>query len=215
MTRFSVFFLLAMMACPSVFALTVPDDDCPANWGPEAGPAECSYVHTCTRSDSGASITDPGTPDVTLGAELVCDNCDPGCPETEPPPLSCTEALTVTYTESLSASISSEIGVDAGITATLGSTIGAEEGRQLSAEVTCGSGAFSPCKKGSYKSKMNVYLNVKAEITHTYSWVCTKVSGPASCNGEHTDPGGETKSTATANKGSNTATCAWGGYQDC
>jgi hypothetical protein len=216
--------MLRMFAIAMVFSLsgqlayglTVPDDECPNNWPDEVSPAECSYTHTCTRSDGAAEITDTGTPDTVLGAALDCDNCDPGCPETVPPPMTCTDTLTVTYTESLSATVSGNIEVGGpGIKASLGSTIGAEDGRQMSGSVTCGSGAFAPCKKGSYNAQMNVYLNIKAKMVHTYTWNATKVSGPSSCSGEHTDAGGTSTSTATGNKGSNSASCKWGGYTSC
>lgn len=175
----------------------------PCHW---ISPAECTYTHYYERSDSGASVTDPGTVNKAYSTgEIDCNNCnDPNNT------MECSQTLEASFTESLSVSVNSAITVGGPIIeAELGNSIGSEQGRAITLSITCG-GSVGPCSRSKYKAYQSARLGKKAEVTHTYTCFIETKSGPnPPCNVGNvaSQSGGTRKSTANGNVGSQSGGC--------
>jgi len=121
----------------------------------------------CWRMDMGPTITLGGI-FMPLESEGTCDTCPPDgcCPL--PGPLTCTNFVSASFTQSASATISGNIeaGIP-GITAKLGAALGVQVGTTTTVSQEC-SVTVSGCKEQTGKAKLNVWKGKTAKIDHEW-----------------------------------------------
>jgi len=168
--------LLLTMLSGSVHALMrVPDTECPKKLSDVFSPPHCLSVMPgsaeCWRSESSIYQTSAGDSVLVQGNDtLDCENCD-GCPENTPSAISCTDSLSVSYTEKVTATLAN--GNMAGANALksdLEKSIGHHGNRTGIRSATCGTTILDGCKMQSYSVVMQVTEGIENNVNHGYQW---------------------------------------------
>jgi len=209
----------------SAMALTVPDSECPCTEGPYIPNPniDCHFQsHVCTRTDGAVTTVDPGKPDTATGQSLNCVNCGvsancTSCPGTPPAPMLCSQALSVSYTETCSSTTTGGISGPSwiGLEAKLEVAIGHASARSVTDSVDCGSGSFPGCKQGSYSASLSVQTDIKVQITSSYTWVSTWVGSACGNATTGTVPCDGTVTSTASGSSYGSATCSSGAQTDC
>lgn len=161
---------------------------------------------TCTRTDVGPYITNPGTPGIVFSTAIVCDNCFadcPCCPESQHqgdcadcnrlPSLRCVQDVTMNWSFStnivLSTTLTASLGSDdiAAIKSSMMQSIGVTAGIGVTANLSCGWPAMPPCQSMSTTPSMTGMIGVTAQIDHTWGasgvWITARDCTPCPITG--------------------------------
>lgn len=153
----------------------------------------------------------------TLSMLGECINCE-GCMENPPPPLTCTSAASVTFTQSLAVTVDAGISVgDDTVKASFSRAVGGGVAAGATATQTCSTIA-PPCKVVEIEARINVEIGAEYEIQHRWLATGTWVNewwGTCEFEGQSfTEECGTGKSIAVASIAGHGA-CETIGYDDC
>jgi len=211
--------LFFLTAISTASALNVDSSECPQSYNPFMTSTQCAsygFRETCQRTDNPGVLTSAGTLTTITGESFACDTCA-YCGAENPPPVVCTGAVAVSYTETHNYAVNPGIKASGEvIEVSLGGTIGWGSQTQYSFTLTCGTQQWPACKQAydAFGITMQAWEGRAAKVTSTYTW---RIESLMPCFQPYSDPGGSRDSTASGSKAKEgSATCkALLAPQDC
>lgn len=129
----------------------------------------CQLARTwCDRCLGDPYVIDAGTPSTVIGETMWCRNCPTCCPNCIPHVLHCSEALSVSFSETTSFSISPGIGFEDQVKLKLDAAFGHQNARSRTFTVTCGTD-IDKCWKVHLGASLDISKGVTLAIDATYT----------------------------------------------